>query len=158
ASIVLSGFSADLGTMDFVGDVEPILKSRCQSCHGPRIQLKEFGDPEIVTRIAQYELAYSMQTAVPELTDISSEPTSVRQLYGPDVKKPGTFAANCLLARRLAERGVRFVQLYHRGWDHHAKLPELLGRQCRDTDQPAAALVRDLKQRGLLDDTLVVWV
>jgi Protein of unknown function (DUF1501) len=123
-----------------------------------KLQLKEFGDPEIVTRIAQYELAYRMQTAVPELTDTSKEPARVLEMYGPDVSKPGTFAANCLLARRLAERGVRFVQLYHRGWDHHVKLPELLARQSRDTDQPAAALIQDLKQRGLLDDTLVVWV
>src|SRR5678816_1171328 len=94
-----------------------------------KLQLKEFGDPEIVTRIAQYELAYRMQTAVPELTDTSKEPARVLEMYGPDVNKPGTFAANCLLARRLAERGVRFVQLYHRGWDHHVKLPELLAKQ-----------------------------
>jgi hypothetical protein len=122
------------------------------------MEFKEFGDPEIVTRIAQYELAYRMQSAVPELTDASKEPAHILEMYGPDVNKPGTFAANCLLARRLAERGVRFVQLYHRGWDHHTKLPELLSRQCRDTDQPATALIQDLKQRGLLDDTLVVWV
>ena len=123
-----------------------------------RMELNEFGDPEIATRIAQYELAYRMQSSVPELTDVSKEPLRVLEMYGPDVNKPGTFAANCLLARRLAERGVRFIQLFHRGWDHHAKLPELLARQCRDTDQPSAALIQDLKQRGLLDDTLVVWV
>ena len=115
------------------------------------------GDPEIGTRISQYELAYRMQTSVPELTDISSEPQHVLDLYGPDVKKPGTYGANCLLARRLVERGVRFVQLFHRGWDQHNNLPEQIRGQCRDTDQPTAALVRDLKQRGLLDETLIVW-
>ncbi len=115
------------------------------------------GDPEIATRIAQYELAYRMQTSVPELTDISDEPQHVLDLYGPDVAKPGTYAANCLLARRLAERGVRFVQLFHRGWDQHNNLPEQIRGQCRDTDQPTAALVRDLKQRGLLEDTLLIW-
>jgi hypothetical protein len=122
-----------------------------------QMQLAEFGDPEIATRIAQYELAYRMQTSVPELTDVSHEPASVFDLYGPESRKPGTFAANCLLARRLAERGVRFIQLFHRGWDQHTKLPTQLAGQCRDTDQPSAALVEDLKQRGLLDDTLVVW-
>ncbi len=116
-----------------------------------------FGDPEISTRIAQYEMAYRMQTSVPELTDVSQEPESVLDLYGPDVKLPGTFAHNCLLARRMAERGVRFVQLYHRGWDQHDNLPRRIREQCRDTDQPAAALIKDLKQRGLLDDTLVIW-
>ncbi len=122
-----------------------------------RIQLAEYGDPEIATRIAQYELAYRMQTSVPELTDISGEPESTFALYGPDARRPGTYAANCLLARRLAERGVRFIQLFHRGWDQHTKLPTQLPGQCRDTDQPSAALIQDLKQRGLLDDTLVVW-
>jgi hypothetical protein len=122
-----------------------------------QISLEEFGDPEIATRIAQYEMAYKMQSSVPELTDLSKEPESVFELYGPDSRKPGTFAANCLLARRLAERGVRFIQLYHRGWDQHVKLPKLIPGQCRDTDQPSAALVLDLQQRGLLDDTLVVW-
>ena len=116
-----------------------------------------FGDPEINTRIAQYEMAYRMQTSVPDLTDISDEPQSVLDMYGPDVKKPGSFAYNCLLARRMAERDVRFVQLYHRGWDQHNSLPKRLREQCKDTDQPSAALVRDLKQRGLLDDTLVIW-
>jgi len=115
------------------------------------------GDPEIDTRIAQYELAYRMQTSVPTLTDVSDEPQHTFDLYGPDAKKPGTFAANCLLARRLAERGVRFIQLFHRGWDQHSSLPKQLPGQCSDTDQPSAALVQDLKQRGLLDDTLIVW-
>jgi hypothetical protein len=122
-----------------------------------QIQSAEFGDPEIATRISQYELAYRMQTSVPELMDVSREPESVFELYGPEARKPGTFAANCLLARRLAERGVRFIQLFHRGWDQHTKLPTQIAGQCRDTDQPGAALVKDLKQRGLLDDTLVVW-
>jgi hypothetical protein len=117
----------------------------------------EAGDPEITTRIAQYELAYRMQTSVPELLDLSKEPRAVLESYGPDALHPGTFAYNCLLARRLAERGVRFVQLFHRGWDQHTNLPRQIVGQCRDVDQPAAALIRDLKQRGLLDDTLVVW-
>jgi hypothetical protein len=116
-----------------------------------------YGDPEIETRIAQYEMAYRMQTSVPELMDLSKEPDSVFELYGPDSRKPGTYAANCLLARRLAERNVRFIQLYHRGWDQHKDLPRDLALQCKGTDQPTAALVTDLKQRGLLDDTLVVW-
>jgi len=118
---------------------------------------QEFADPEINTRIAQYEMAFRMQTSVPELTDISREPQSALELYGPDVRTPGTFAYNCLLARRMAERGVRFVQLYHRGWDQHGNLPKRIKEQARDTDQPSAALVQDLKQRGLLDDTLVIW-
>ena len=122
-----------------------------------QMQLTEFGDPEIATRIAQYELAYRMQTSVPALTDVSGEPASAFDLYGPEARRPGTFAANCLLARRLAERGVRFIQLFHRGWDQHTKLPKQLAGQCYDTDQPSAALIQDLKQRGLLDDTLVVW-
>jgi Protein of unknown function (DUF1501) len=120
-------------------------------------KLKESGDPEIATRIAQFELAFRMQSSVPELTDLSGEPQGIFDLYGPDVKKPGTFAANCLLARRLVERGVRFVQLYHRGWDQHNNLPDNMPLQCRDVDQPHAALVQDLKQRGLLDETLVIW-
>ena len=115
------------------------------------------GDPEITTRISQYELAFRMQTSVPELTDISKEPSSVLEMYGPDVKRPGSYAFNCLLARRLSERGVRFVQLFHMGWDHHGGLPTAIKGQCMDTDQPTAALIRDLKQRGLLDETLVVW-
>jgi hypothetical protein len=122
-----------------------------------RMKLEESGDPEVATRIAQYEMAFRMQTSVPELTDLSREPQHVFDLYGPDALKPGTFAANCLLARRLAERGVRFIQLFHRGWDQHTHLPKQIRGQCRDTDRPAAALVLDLKRRGLLDDTLVVW-
>jgi hypothetical protein len=119
--------------------------------------LKEFGDPEIETRIRQYEMAYRMQTSVPELTDLSKEPASTFALYGPDAHKPGTYASNCILARRLAERGVRFIQLYHMGWDHHEGVPRQLPPQCQDTDQPSAALIQDLKQRGMLDDTLVIW-
>jgi hypothetical protein len=122
-----------------------------------QFKFDEAGDPEIATRIAQYELAYRMQSSVPELTDVSKEPDHVFEMYGPDSKKPGSFAANCLLARRLSERGVRFVQLFHRGWDQHTNLPKQIVGQCRDTDQPAAALIQDLKQRGLLDETLVVW-
>ncbi len=116
-----------------------------------------YGDPEIETRIAQYEMAYRMQTSVPDLMDLSKETDATFEMYGPDSRKPGTYAANCLLARRLAERNVRFIQLYHRGWDQHNDLPRDLALQCRGTDQPTAALVTDLKQRGLLDDTLVVW-
>ncbi|HYR58096.1 MAG TPA: DUF1501 domain-containing protein, partial [Chthoniobacteraceae bacterium] len=116
-----------------------------------------YGDPEIATRIAQYEMAYRMQTSVPELMDLSKEPESTFEMYGPDSRKPGRYAANCLLARRLAERNVRFVQLYHRGWDQHNQLADHLPKQCRDVDQSSAALVLDLKQRGLLDETLVVW-
>ncbi len=121
------------------------------------IKHDEYGDPEIEARIAQYEMAYRMQTSVPELMDVSKEPDSVFDMYGPEARKPGTYAANCLLARRLAERGVRFIQLYHRGWDQHLDLPRDIALQCRGTDQPSAALIVDLKQRGLLDDTLVVW-
>lgn len=120
-------------------------------------QLENSGDPEIATRIAQYEMAFRMQASVPELSDVSTEPQSTFEMYGPDARKPGTYAANCLLARRLAERGVRFIQLFHRGWDQHAKLPEQIRVQCQATDQASAALIQDLKQRGLLDDTLVVW-
>jgi hypothetical protein len=116
-----------------------------------------FGDPEILSRVAQYELAYRMQSSVPELTDLSKEPAAVLDRYGPDARKPGTFAANCILARRLAERGVRFIQLFHRGWDQHNKCPKQIAGQCRDTDQPTAALIQDLKDRGLLEDTLVIW-
>jgi hypothetical protein len=121
------------------------------------MRFREMGDPEIATRIAQYELAYRMQASVPELTDVSKEPKHVFDLYGPESRKPGTYAANCLLARRLAERGVRFIQLFHRGWDQHTHLPKQIVGQCRDSDQPSAALVADLKQRGMLDDTLIVW-
>jgi hypothetical protein len=121
------------------------------------MHLDEFGDPEIATRIAQYEMAFRMQTSVPDLLDLSKEPPGTFDLYGPDARKPGSYAANCLLARRLLERDVRFVQLYHRGWDQHNDLPRDLALQCKGTDQASAALVTDLKQRGLLDDTLVVW-
>lgn len=121
------------------------------------LRLQQTGDPEITTRISQYEMAYRMQTSVPELTDISAEPAATFELYGEDAKKPGTFGWNCLLARRLCERGVRFVQLFHRGWDQHLELPKNIALQCGMTDQPTAALVQDLKQRGLLEDTLVVW-
>ena len=114
-------------------------------------------DPEIETRIAQYEMAFKMQTSVPEVTDIGGEPESIKKLYGPDAEQPGTFAANCLLARRLAEQGVRFIQLYHPGWDQHNNLPKSITRQAKETDQGCAALITDLKQRGMLDDTLVVW-
>lgn len=117
----------------------------------------EYQDPEIVTRIEQYELAYRMQTSVPELTDLSDEPESTFSMYGPESQKRGSYASNCLLARRLAERGVRFIQLYHMGWDQHTSLPKELPNQARDVDQPTAALIRDLKQRGMLDETLVVW-
>ena len=118
---------------------------------------QDFADPEIGTRIAQYELAYKMQASVPELMDLSKEPARVFEMYGPDARKPGTYAANCILARRLVERGVRFVQLFHRGWDQHGNLPANIRSQCKDTDQASGALVRDLKERGLLDDTLVLW-
>ncbi|HIF33242.1 MAG: DUF1501 domain-containing protein [Pirellulaceae bacterium] len=122
-----------------------------------RDRYEQVGDPEIRARIAQYEMAYRMQTSVPELTDISDEPAHVLDMYGPDVKKPGTFAANCLLARRMAERGVRFSQIFIRQWDQHGNLPKDIRRQCGIVDQPSAALVNDLKQRGMLDDTLVIW-
>ncbi len=117
----------------------------------------EVGDPEIRARIEQYEMAFRMQTAVPELTDLSGEPQSVLDLYGPDATVPGTFGASCLLARRLVERDVRFVQIYHRGWDQHGNLPTDLGNNCRDVDQPCYGLIQDLKARGLLEDTLVIW-
>ena len=117
----------------------------------------EVHDPEVQSRIAQYEMAYRMQTSVPDVMDISGEPDEVYELYGPESRIPGTYAANCLLARRLAERDVRFIQLYHQGWDHHNNLPEHIAKQCKDTDQASAALVTDLKRRGLLDDTLVIW-
>jgi uncharacterized protein (DUF1501 family) len=121
------------------------------------LQQETNGDPEIATRIAQYEMAFRMQTSVPELANVSGETEATFDLYGPDARKPGTFAANCLLARRLAERDVRFIQLYHRGWDQHGNLPKEISVLCRETDQPAAALIKDLKQRGMLDETLVVW-
>ena len=139
--------------------VDPDTRRRFLDDLGALNQLKEaeFGDPETSTRIAQYEMAFRMQTSVPELTDLSDEPDSIFELYGPDARTPGTFARNCLLARRLAERDVRFVQCFHRGWDQHTRLPQGIERQSRDVDQAQAALVQDLKQRGMLDDTLVVW-
>jgi hypothetical protein len=122
-----------------------------------RIQFEKELDPEIESRIAQYEMAFRMQTSVPSVTDLSDEPESTFQLYGEDARQPGTFAANCLLARRLAERDVRMIQLYHQGWDQHGNLPKQISNQCKETDQASAALVKDLKQRGLLEDTLVIW-
>ncbi|RUL82776.1 DUF1501 domain-containing protein [Tautonia sociabilis] len=121
------------------------------------LRVEETLDPALDARISQYEMAYRMQSSVPEVADLSDEPESTFDLYGPDARTPGTFAANCLLARRLAERGVRFIQLFHQGWDHHGGLPGGMRTQCRETDQASAALVIDLKRRGLLDDTLVVW-
>ena len=118
---------------------------------------EEVGDPEIQTRIAQYELAYRMQTSVPELLDLSDEPQHILDMYGKEATTPGKFAFNCLIARRLAERGVRFIQAFHMGWDQHGNLPKQIRAQCGDTDQASAALLRDLKQRGMLDDTLIVW-
>ncbi len=122
-----------------------------------QMQAEVTGDPEILARIEAYEMAYRMQTSVPELTDLSDEPDRTFDLYGPESRKPGSFAANCLLARRMAERGVRFVQLFHRGWDQHKNITAALPAQCRDIDQASAALVKDLKDRGLLDETLVIW-
>ncbi len=136
--------------------------------HGRRDQLdhlqqlqqmnhEDIGDPEILARMAQYEMAFRMQTSVPEIMDTSDEPDHIYEMYGEDSRKPGTFAANCLLARRLAERDVKFIQLYHQGWDQHGDLPNAIKVQCKDTDQPTAALISDLKQRGMLEDTLVIW-
>ena len=121
------------------------------------VQYDNLEDPEIKARIAQYEMAYRMQTSVPEIMDTSGEPDYIYDLYGEDSRKPGTYAANCLLARRLAERDVKFIQLYHQGWDQHGNLPNAIKVQCKETDQPTAALIADLKQRGLLEDTLVIW-
>jgi hypothetical protein len=120
-------------------------------------RLQVVGDPEIQARISQYEMAFRMQASVPDLLKIQDEPANVLEMYGPDVKRPGSYAANCLLARRLAERDVRFIQLFHMGWDHHGGLPGAIRGQCNDTDQATAALIKDLKQRGLLEDTLIVW-
>jgi uncharacterized protein (DUF1501 family) len=120
-------------------------------------RFESIGDPEIQTRIAQFELASRMQMSVPDLTDLSTETQSTFDQYGPDARRPGSFASNCILARRMLERDVRFVQLYHRGWDQHYNLPSDIRLQCRDVDQPCAAFIRDLKQRGLLNDTLIVW-
>jgi uncharacterized protein (DUF1501 family) len=121
------------------------------------IKQRDFGDPEIATRIAQYEMAYKMQASVPELTDFSKESEATMAMYGPEVRRQGSYAYNCLMARRLAERGVRFIQVMHAGWDQHRNLNTQLKIQCEDTDAPSAALIRDLKQRGLLEDTLVIW-
>ena len=121
------------------------------------IQFEQIADPEIEARIAQYEMAYRMQTSVPEVADTSGEPDYIYDMYGEDSRKPGTYAANALLARRLAEKDVKFIQLYHQGWDQHGALPSAIKTQCRETDQATAALITDLKQRGLLEDTLVIW-
>ncbi|MCA9062061.1 MAG: DUF1501 domain-containing protein [Planctomycetaceae bacterium] len=129
--------------------------NRLQELH--ELERSRLGDPELATRISQYEMAYRMQSSVPEVSNLSEEPQHILDLYGPDATKPGTFAANCILARRLAERGVRFIQLYHQGWDHHGNIPGGMKTQCRETDQPAAALLEDLQQRGMLEDTLVIW-
>lgn len=122
-----------------------------------KLQNEPYGDPEVDARIAQYEMAYRMQTSVPEVMNISKEPDEVFDLYGPDSRDPGTYAANCILARKLLEKDVKFVQLYHQGWDHHGGLPSGIQKQCKDIDQPTAAFVKDLKRRGLLEDTLVIW-
>jgi uncharacterized protein (DUF1501 family) len=122
-----------------------------------RLRQDAIGDPEIATRISQYEMAFRMQASVPGIMDITKESEKLLAMYGPDVRRPGSYAFNCLMARRLSERGVRFVQLYHRGWDHHGGLPNAIKLQCRDTDQASAALIQDLKSRGLLDETLIVW-
>ena len=122
-----------------------------------RQHFDQLGDPEIQTRISQYEMAFRMQSSVPDLLSVADEPAHVLEKYGPDVNRPGSYAANCLLARRLAERDVRFIQLFHMGWDHHGGLPNAIKLQCRDTDQPTKALIEDLKERGLFDDTLIVW-
>lgn len=121
------------------------------------INHNDVGDPEILSRMAQYEMAFRMQTSVPEVMDVSKEPDYIFDLYGEDSKTPGTFAANCLLARKLAEKDVKFIQLYHQGWDHHGNLPKEIRKQCKETDQATAGLIQDLKQRGLLEDTLVIW-
>src|SRR4029078_3701916 len=122
-----------------------------------QLEFEATNNPEIATRIAQYEMAFRMQRSVPELTDLSKEPEHTFELYGPDSRKPGTYAANCLLARRLAERGVRFIQLYHRASDHHSGLPKNIRVNAKETDQANAGLIQDLKDHGLLDDTLVIW-
>lgn len=122
-----------------------------------KLNHQDIGDPEIIARMSQYEMAYRMQTSVPEIMDTSDEPDYIYDMYGEDSKKPGTFAANCLLARRMAEKDVKFIQLYHQGWDQHGNLPSAIKVQCKDTDQATAALITDLKQRGMLEDTLVIW-
>jgi hypothetical protein len=136
-------------------DARRQMLDRLQQLH--QLEHEQSQDPEILARIEQYEMAFRMQSSVPEVADISNEPASVLEMYGPDVQTPGTFASHCLLARRLAERGVQFIQLFHPGWDQHGNLPAAIRQQCRETDQPCAALLQDLKQRGLLEDTLVIW-
>ena len=128
---------------------------RLQELH--ELQKATTSDPEIDSRIAQYEMAYRMQTSIPEVMDVSDEPDYIFDLYGPEAREPGTFASNCLLARRLAERDIKFVQLFHQGWDHHGGLPRGITQQCKETDRASAALIQDLKQRGMLDETLVIW-
>jgi hypothetical protein len=139
--------------------VPPVMRRRMLDALSQmnQIEHEKIGDPDTLVRIAQYEMAFRMQTSVPELTDLSKEPESTCQLYGKEARQGGTFANSCLMARRLVERGVRFVQIYHRGWDVHFELPEVLPSQCKDVDQPCWGLVQDLKQRGMLDDTLVIW-
>ncbi|MEZ6132488.1 MAG: DUF1501 domain-containing protein [Planctomycetaceae bacterium] len=137
------------------GDGKRRMLDALQQLH--RNQLADGSDPVLETQIAQHELAFRMQTSIPDVTNVSSEPDHIFDLYGPDARTPGTFAANCLLARRLCEQGVRFIQLYHPGWDQHGRLPGGISKQCQETDQASAALVTDLKQRGLLEDTLVIW-
>jgi Protein of unknown function (DUF1501) len=139
--------------------VPPVMRRRMLNALSEmnQIEHEKIGDPDTLVRIAQYEMAFRMQTSVPELTDLSKEPESTYKLYGEDARKRGTFASSCLMARRLVERGVRFVQIYHRGWDVHFDLPEVLPSQCKDVDQGCWGLVQDLKQRGMLDDTLVIW-
>jgi len=146
----------DLGNPEGISaDSRRLMLDRLKELHQHQFDLTP--DVEISNRIDHYEMAFRMQSSIPDVADISMEPQHVLDLYGPDVKTPGTFAANCLQARRLAERGVRFIQLYHQDWDHHGGLPGALPRLCKETDQPAAALIKDLKQHGMLDDTLVVW-
>ena len=155
-------FRADKDAILYLNSPEGVSKAgrrkmldRLKELH--EIQLEKTGDPILETRIAQYEMGYRMQSSIPEVTAIDKEPESTFKLYGDDARKPGTFAANCLLARRLAEKGVRFIQLYHPGWDQHGGLPGGIKRQCKETDQASYALVQDLKQRGMLKDTLVIW-
>ena len=155
-------FSSGENPVLYLNDPESVTKSDRRLMLDKIASLNEqsyasFGDPEISAKVQQYELAYRMQTAVPEVTDLTKEPESIIKLYGPECMVPGTFAANCLLARKLSENGVRFVQLYHQGWDGHNNLPGEIKGQCKDADQASAALITDLKQRGLLDETLVIW-
>lgn len=153
-----SGSDPVLYLNDPAGVIRPLRRQMLDSLAKlNELHLEQEGDPEIATRIEQYEMAFRMQASVPGLTDMTDEPESTFELYGDQAKNPGSYAANCLLARRMVERGVRFVQLYHRGWDNHGNLPSNIPKQCQDIDQPQAALITDLKRRGLLDDTLVIW-